>query len=148
MECKMTNTIQLTTHTYYVHLHCMIFPVWHTLQPNEPTQKQNPPISLLRTFLYNVTHLQLHECHSLIMVRKNAIKQWLSPLIMLFLIHTLQTLNHCIKPLKNMHRKCMLIRLKTNTCIIQTIPPLLTYPLCLSRKGCRARGKTKANHGV
>ena len=30
----------------------------------------------------------------------------------------------------------------------QTIPPLLTYLLCLSRKGCRARGKMKANHGM
>ena len=28
------------------------------------------------------------------------------------------------------------------------ITQLLTYPLCLSRKGCRARGKTKGNHKV
>ena len=33
-----------------------------------------------------------------------------------FIIHTLQTLNHCMKPLKNIYRHCIEIPWKTNTC--------------------------------
>ena len=100
------------------------------------------------TFLYHIPHIQLHEYHSLITVSKNAIKQWLSPLIMLFITHTLQMLNHYKKPLKNICKHSILITWKTNPCTTETITPLLTYLLCLSRKGCRARATTTANHGV
>ena len=82
------------------------------------------------------------------MVNKNAIKQWLSPLMMLFIIHTLQKLNRCMEPHKNIYRHSILITWQTKTCTAETITLLLTYLLCLSRKGCSAREITKANHGV
>ena len=48
-EFKMTHTLQLTTHTYILHAYCMILPLWHILQSNEPTQNQHPPIFLLHS---------------------------------------------------------------------------------------------------
>ena len=91
------------------------------------------------------------SANSLITVNKNAIKQWLSLLIIVLIIHTLKMLNHCMEPLKNIlytHHTSITWKTNTNTYITQTITPLLTYHLCLSRKGCHAKGITKANHGL
>ena len=150
MEYKMTNTYITANHTY-VHAYHMYttwsssFDIYNNTLINLWTYSKQASTHLSPTSFYHVPHIKLSTVPF-----SNYDQQTNGDFSAHRAFHYSHTSNaeSLHEATQKLYTHFISITWKTNTCTNRTITPLPTYKLCLSRKGCRARGTTKANHGV